>query len=307
MGEKMKKFKNLFIILIILYIFLQIIKNSEMVHSTIIFSYDIFINTVFPNLFPFLVLSSLLINYGFVEICFKLFNPLMKKMFKISGSCSFIFIMSLLTGFPSNAKYTRELYEDGKIDEIEATKILMFTHFSNPLFVIGTISMFINKKVAIIILLTHYIGNIIIGLIFRNSFISNTESSIKKIKRLSFGTCFSNGVKDSINTLLLIYGTMTSFLVITAIIQNIISLNSFDHAVMSGILEFTQGLKYTSMIDVEDKIKAILMAMFISFGGISVHMQILSIIGDTKIKYQPFLIARLIHASISGILVYLLI
>ena len=30
----------------------------------------------------------------------------MKKIFKISGNCSFIFIMSLLTGFPSNSKYS---------------------------------------------------------------------------------------------------------------------------------------------------------------------------------------------------------
>ena len=100
---------------------------------------------------------------------------------------------------------------------------------------------------------------------------------------------------------------MTSFLIITTIIQNTISLSSYNSALLSGILEFTQGLKYVSMLDVTNSFKSVLMAMFISFGGISVHMQILSIISDSKIKYQPFLCARFIHAAISGLLVFIMI
>ena len=140
----MKKINNFFIIIIFLYIIIQILFNNILIQNTIYFSYKLFFKNVFPNLFPFLVISHFLINYGFVEICLNLFDSLMKKVFKINGASSFIFIMSLLTGFPSNAKYTKELLLQGKIDENEATKILTFTHFSNPLFVIGTISTFIN-------------------------------------------------------------------------------------------------------------------------------------------------------------------
>ena len=67
----------------------------------------------------------------------------------------------------------------------------------------------------------------------------------------------------------------------------------------------TQGLKYISIQELPLKIKTIISTMFISFGGISVHMQIISILSDTKIKYFPFLIARVIHALMSGILIYL--
>lgn len=47
--------------------------------------------------------------------------------------------------FPSNAKYTKELYLEGSINEHEASKILMFTHFSNPLFLLGTLFIFVFK------------------------------------------------------------------------------------------------------------------------------------------------------------------
>ena len=64
---------------------------------------------MFPTLFPFFIISDLLINYGFVEIASKLFTPLM-KFFKIKKECACIFVLSLFSGFPSNSKYAKELF-----------------------------------------------------------------------------------------------------------------------------------------------------------------------------------------------------
>lgn len=304
----MKKHLNSLVMLLLLYITLQVLNNHTEVTNSILFSFKIFKNNVFPNIFPFLIISGLLINYGFVDICSKIFSPIMKKLFRINGNASFIFIMSLLSGFPSNAKYTKELYLNGCLDEIEATKILMFTHFSNPLFIIGTISVFLNsQRIAIIILICHYITNIIIGLLFRNAFISDENKSINKTIPKNFGLALSSTIMSCINTLLLIFGTITVFLIITTLLSKQLPLPSFYQSILSGIFEMTQGLKYTSLLDISLKTKAILMTMFISFGGLSVHMQVLSIISDTKIRYQPYLIARLLHCSIAGLLVYFLL
>lgn len=302
----MKKIKNFLIILFCFIFIFLIFKNNKSVNEIIIFSFELFKTKVFPNLFPFLVLSEILINYNFVTICSSYFSNAFKFLFKISGSASFVFIMSLLTGFPSNAKYAKELYNKGYITDKEATKILMFTHFSNPLFVIGTISMFINTKIAILVLISHYLGNIIIGLIFRNYNVSLNNSYMKTNKPKSFGICFSEAIKNSINILLLIFGTITSFLIISELIKKNLNLNDFFNILISGLLEFTQGINFASYMD-NIKIKTILMTAFISFGGISVHMQILSIISDSKIKYYPFLFARLLHAFISSLIIYFLI
>ena len=66
----------------------------------------------------------------------------------------------------------------------------------------------------------------------------------------------------------------------------------------------TQGLKYISILEIPLKLKTIISTIFISFGGLSVHMQIISILSDTKIKYYPFLVSRILHATISGLLVF---
>ena len=286
-----QKIISILIMSFLLFIAIEILTESKEILDTVAYSFSIWKNNLFPSLFPFFVLSEILINYGFIELVGELFKPIMNRLFKVSGTSAFIFIMSLISGFPSNARYTRNLYEQGLINEAEATKILTFTHFSNPLFILGTISLLFlnNKRAGLIVLISHYISNIIIGIIIRNKLYVTKQKekfslkcAISKMhnKRIQnnqpLGTIISNSLINSINSLLLILGVVT------------------------------QGLKHVSLLNVSLKTKSIIMAMIISFGGLSVHTQVLSFISDTKIKYTPFLIARIFHAILAGILVFIL-
>ena len=313
-------YKSIFIMFLLLFVLFLILTSSQSVIDSIMLSFSIWKNNVFPTLFPFFVLSEILINYGFVELTSELFKPFM-RLFKLKGACAFGFVMSLISGFPSSAKYVRELFIAGNINCIEASKLLIFTHFSNPLFVLGTISVLFlkNKKVGLLILATHYIGNIFVGLIFRN--FGNCECDKEKIslkqalinmhkKRISnnksFGEIISGALLNAIDTLLLIFGVVTLFLIITTILDNNINLSSYYQSILNGIVEMTQGLKYVSILDIPLKIKGTLSVLIISFGGVSVHMQVISILSDTKIKYFPFLVARIIHALVSTLMFYFL-
>ena len=314
-----KTVKTITILCILLFIAFEILTESKSILETVNFSFNIWKENVFPSLFPFFVLSELLINYGFIEIIGEVFKPFMNKIFKTKGVGAFALFMGMISGFPSSAKYIRELNKKNLIDEKEATKLLMFTHFSNPLFILGTISLLFlnNKEVGLLILICHYLGNFIIGIIFRNYYASkqeNTKISLKKVlneinkkqdkNKKSFGEVMTTALLNSINTLILILGVVTVFLIITTIIDNNINLNSFQQSILNGIVEMTQGLKYVSLEEIPLKLKCILSTMIISFGGLSVHMQVISILSDTKIKYLPFLTARIIHALISSLLVF---
>lgn len=317
-----QKIISILIMLFLIFIGIEILTESQEILDTVGYSFSIWKNNLFPSLFPFFVLSEILVNFGFIELVGELFKPIMNKVFKLSGSSAFIFIMSLISGFPSNAKYTKNLYDNGLINELEATKILTFTHFSNPLFILGTISiMFLNnKKAGLIVLLSHYLANIIIGIIIRNKIYitdQNEKFSIKNAvlkmhnKRIQnnqpLGTIISNSLINSINSLLLILGVVTMFLIITTILDKHFHLNIYLKTILCSIMEMTQGLKHISLLNVSLNFKTIMMTMIISFGGLSVHTQVLSFISDTKIKYTPFLLARIIHAVLSGILAFILL
>ena len=321
-GHFMKKILTTVLILtILLFVVFEILTESESILNAVSFSFNIWKENVFPSLFPFFVLSELLINYGFIELVGEIFKPFMNKVFRVKGVGAFALIMSLISGFPSSSKYIKELYNKNLINQNEATKLLMFTHFSNPLFILGTISLLFlnNKEVGLLILICHYLGNFIIGIIFRNYYPSKEENkniSIKKVlteisnnrvkSNKKFGEIITTALLNSINTLILILGVITMFLVITTIIDNNINLNSFHQSILNGFVEMTQGLKYVSLEEIPLKLKCILSTMIISFGGLSVHMQVISILSDTKINYLPFLTARIIHAIISSLLMFFL-
>ena len=274
--------------------------------NSVKFSYDIWKNNIFPSILPFFIVSSLLINYGFVELAAYLFKPLM-FLFGINPNISIAFIMSMLSGFPSSSKYIKELVDKKLINEEEASKALMFAHFSNPLFIIGTISILLNKKISIFILIIHYITNIIIGILFRNYHNTYIKSKMNiKLPNNNIGLILTKSIKDAIETLLLILGSISVCSFICTIINHTFKFNNILSAIINGLFEITQGLKYVSLLNISLKIKTTISVMFLSFGGLSIHIQIKSILSDTNIKYIPYLISRILHTTISGILSYIL-
>ncbi len=310
----MKKILKIILPLFIYTFFLGLILLSPtIVKKAVLDGLNIWINNIIPSMLPFYILSEFLINYGFVQIISFFTNNLTFWLFKAGGEATFIFLMSLLTGTPSSAKYIKELCNQKLINDEEGTKLLTFTHFINPLFIINiTYIIFHNFHITIIILITHYLSNIIIGLLFRNYYVSSKKTtsftkSINSIEAKNFSITLSNAIKKSFNTLLLILGTIIFFLIIINLFNNYLHLNYYHLVIINGLLEITSGISLLNNTNLPVAFLASMITFFLSFGGISIHMQIKSIISDTSIKYYPYLIARIIHASISSLIVYFLI
>lgn len=299
--------KNIIYLLVLTITLFEMLCNSSLIINSVTFSFSLCINNLFPSLFPFMILSNILMEYGFVDIASELLKPIMNKFFKSHEYGSFVLILSIISGTPSNSKYINELLNKNMINEYDATKLLLFTHFVNPLFVINTIgvSFLHNKLLGIIILISHYLGNFIVGIIFRNyhKINNSTKINISKAittldKKNNFISILTNSIISSINTLLIILGVITTCLIITSLID--------INPILNGFLEITQGLKYISTTNLEILKKVLLTTFLISFGGFSIHAQSFSILSNKKIKYIPYLLARITHGITSSIIVYIL-
>ena len=165
-----------------------------------------------------------------------------------------------------------------------------------------------DKHLTIIVLISHYIGNIIIGIIFRNYHYSYTKDNIKfKLNESKpIGDVLSKSIKDSIETLLLILGSISLFSFFIIIIKKMFSFNDITLSIISGLLEMTNGLNLVSLLTIPMKYKIVISSMMLSFGGLSIHIQIKSILSDTDIKYIPYLLSRIIHSIISGIIAFII-
>lgn len=303
------KYVNFLICTIILFFLIESFDHTNLIINTFLESTKLWFYNIIPTLSPFFVITDLLSNYGFINYISKIFGKVM-KIFNLSQECSYAFFMSIISGFPGNAKLIKELLDNREINELEANKLLTFTHFSNPLFIIGTIGLLFlnNKKIGLIILIVHYITNFIVGILFRNIYkINHIIKENKKKEQFPFINCLLKSINSSINTLLIILG----IIILTSLIINIITINlnipSFNKSLLTGFIEMTQGLKLISQEPISIQLKASLMTFFLSFGGVSIHLQIMSILIEYKINYYIYLLSRIIHSSIASIMVYIII
>lgn len=294
--------KKLFNILIFFIIIFLILKNSIEIIESIKFSFNICVNNLFPCLIPFMIISNILINYNFVQDISDILSNITTKIFKVNKSCAFALIMSMISGTPSNSKYLKDLFNNGLINEYDISKCLCFCHFTNPIFILGTIgySFLGNKRIGLIILISHYLGNFISGILNRNKKykIINLEHKSNLNKKV-FINVLNESIKSTIDTLLLIMGIITSCLIITGLINSIFKINN-DYKFIFGILEITQGLKYLSLSNINITLKIVISTFFITFGGFCIHLQIFSILDNNKIRYLPYFINRIFTGILSS-------
>ena len=287
-----KNIKDLIILIIFTLILFGILKNYNLVIESIKVSTNLWLFKLFPSLFPFLVIGSILINYNFAYY--------FTKIFKIKSNDFIIFILSLLSGFPSSAKYVKDMYLKKDITLNEANNILCFTFFANPLFLLSILSLSFNKKITLFIILSHYVANIVIYLFLKNN---NKNQVIKTNVNLS--EIIASSIKDGINTLLLILGTITFYNIFITIFKSFIH-NQFLISLITGILEFSQGLNSLKLLNLSLFLKALMAIMFVSFGSLSILTQIKSIISDTNINFKKFVKFRFVHVLIAWSLFVLL-
>ncbi|MBO6194886.1 MAG: hypothetical protein J6O56_00915 [Bacilli bacterium] len=283
----MKKYTNIILIFLFVILDIFILYKSKIVIN----SFRETLNICLYNLMPTLFLS-ILINQMLIKLNFEKFIPkkLIKKLFNINDKEASIFLLSIVSGFPNNSKML--------IDDINLNNIIQYTNFINPIFLICTIK---DLKLSILILLSHYISSIIIGIILRNkNIIYTNKNSYNKVSYLSM---YYSTLKDTIYTISIIFSNILLFSIINSLIINIFNFNDIVSSIIKGIIEFSSGIYDISNMSI--KYKGLIILFIISFSSFSMHMQIMSI--NPKIKYIKFFLFRIFNVFISCFIYYFLI
>lgn len=270
--------KNALIVVLLILIYIK----RPLVLASTIKGIELWKNSVFPSIFPILIISDLILSSNIINIISKFLGNAFEKIFKVSRYASYVFIMSVFSGCPSNAKYIKDLYDARVIDANECVKILAMSLLYNPLLIL-TITPFFTKKDTIFLLSTNIIINLIIGFINRNYHSShNDQIKIKKNFDLVKST------NNAVNVLLLILGTIIIFITLSSIIP-------VDSPLLKGMLEITNGINMIGESNYLYKYKMLFTGILLSFGGFSIIGQIKSIFKDTSLDYSLFYKSRIIH------------
>ncbi|PAB58883.1 sporulation integral membrane protein YlbJ [Anaeromicrobium sediminis] len=328
------------LLLLILSFICSIALNPKVSYEGAKLGVSTWINVVLPALLPFFIGTEMLIRLGFVRFIGTLLEPIVKPIFNVPGEGSFIFLMSIASGYPMGVKLTSQLREDNLISKEDGQRLLSFCSTSGPLFILGAVAigMFQNKSLGILILISHYLGSLMTGFTFRfykksksNNFSLNKTTYSGKIKTSlsymkntnnSFGVIFSESVKKGMEVLFVIGGYIILFSVLIQIIKhgNIIEaltikissmplLGSLDRkiytALISGFIEITVGCRELSLIEsLSFRNQAVFASLIISWSGLSIHAQSLSIISKTDLSCGIYIFSKVIHSFFSALLAF---
>lgn len=229
-----------------------------------------------------MIISDFILSTNLINIISNLIGPIFTKLFKTSKYSAYVFIMSVFSGCPTNAKYINDLYQNNVIVKEEVVKILSMSLLYNPILIL-TITSFLNYKDSVYLIICNILSNIIIGLINRNY---KCNISNKDIKSKDFSLV--NSISNSINVLLLILGSIITFTALNSLLP-------INHPLLSGILEITNGINLINSLNGLYKYKLIFTGILMGFGGFSILTQIKSIFKDTSIDYSLYYKSRIIH------------
>lgn len=316
-------------------------------------------DVLFPSLFPFFVISEIMLGFGVVHLAGALLDPLMRPLFNIPGSGGFVAAMGYVSGYPVGARLTAKLREQELISRVEGERLVAFTTSSDPIFLLGAVSVgfFHDASLGLILALAHYGGGLIVGLLMsfhgrreplssgqvvsaephgykgnpapstpgRLALALRSMAEARRKDGRSLGELLKSAIMSSLQLIIVVGGLVVFFNVLMELLARagIMSVlfagtdqllqlagvsPELSKALVSGFFEVTLGARSAgeAASAVPLQFKAAAAALILSWGGLSVHAQVASILNGTGLRYLPFMAARLIHAFLSAGLVLLL-
>ena len=282
---------------------------------------------VLPTLFPFFIATELLCKTNFAYILGKIFNKFMKPLFNVPGESCIALILGTISGYPIGAKIVCNLKKEKIISKIEAERLIAYTNNSGPLFILGTVGIALlgNKSIGLLLLTSHILSSLFVGYCFKfwkkdkldtnfREMRFNSKQSLLKISDI--GELLGNSIKNSISNILSIGGFVVLFSVILSILKNsgfiniINSIfltfgipNEISTSIFTGIIELTNGINLSTSIYSSFPLVSILITSFLlGLGGISVLLQVYSIIVKENISIKPYIYGKLLQGTFSVLL-----
>lgn len=275
-------------------------------------------SSVLPALLPFFICANFMIALGLPAVFGRFFESSFRKIFGAPGVSAFIFSISITSGYPMGAKLIGDLGRRKEITTDDAKRILTFCSTSGPLFMLGAVGagMLGSTAAGVVIAVSHYLGALLNGLFYRLFYalqIPSPKSCVKYNKihtrmhlpKENLLDIFTESILSSFKALGVICGYIVLFTLATDFMQFTGVLNyldtSYGKSLAKGFLEMTVGCNSVALAeDIDLTIKCVVCSILISWGGVSILAQSMSMLNGLNISVWYYAYIKLTHALISG-------
>ena len=267
---------------------------------------DLAVSKLIPSLFPFMVISDMILNSQASELLSRVLGKPFSKLFGVSYEGGSAFVFGSLFGFPVGLLFALGLYEDGKIDLRELMRLSLFVSMPSPAFFISAVGegYFGSTRFGIALYLCAFCSNILIGIVTRGLFCKFEKEYFclrgwgeKREKN----NAFISAVTSSARSLFSISSFVVFFSMIGAVAEHTLAPyvdNGAFFSLLFGAMEMTGGVAKAAALGVKG---APLAAAILGFSGISVLCQLISVTKNYRLPIGAYIVAKLFCAS-SGFL-----
>ena len=294
--------KNIFKYILFTAAFFVLILNPETASRAVINSMRISVSRIIPSIFPFMVLSELII-YTF------------ENRFSKSKSSKIAVIPLILlgnaSGFPVGAKNTGKLHEKGIISEKQAVVCAILSGNASISFAVSFVgaNLFLSKKTGLIIYLCQLCASIIsaifCALILKERKSQKERQLIGENRKITFEEAFINSVSSTSTSCLTVTAFITVFGIIIEYVDlvcNKLSLSPCFIALISSFLEISNGCFQS--VSLPSTLSYVICAFAVGFSGLSVMFQSMSFLSKVEIRCLPFIAFKLLQGCLSSLIAY---
>ena len=285
-------------------------------------------NVIIPSLFPFFVLSALVVDLGLAGYIGRALEGLMRPLFNVPGACASAFVLGFVGGYPVGARTALSLYQKGMCTKTEAERLLSFCNNSGPAFILGVVGagVFASSRVGVLLSLAHAAASICVGLFFRfyRRGKKGREARVSpKFEAERFTTAFTGAVKNSFLSTLNICAFVVFFTVVIRLLFLSGALPALARllGVLLSPLGFTQEWAerlLTGAIELSSGVWTLsgaggmagrmsLAAFMLGWAGLSVHCQVLSFLGGSGLSVRTYIAGKFLHGGLAALFTALLV
>ncbi len=275
--------------------------------------------TVIPSLFPFMVLSELIVSGCAQNAAFsRLLSPL-GRLFGLppAGCCAVV--LGLLCGFPVGAKCVCQAYDSGNLTREEAERALAFSNNPSSAFLISAVgvSLWSNRRFGTVLYAVVVGCSVISGILLRKrqkrGTAVYTEATFHSLEPPRAGIrLFTEAVRSSMSSMLLVCAYVIFFSTLVGALGIALAplkLSQTVNTALFGLLELSGGVSAASALK-NPITGAVLCAFCVGWSGLSVHCQALSVCDGKNFSFRLYFLAKLFQgvlcALVFGALVILI-
>lgn len=255
-------------------------------------------NILIPSIFPFMVLTNLLISCGFEGMVKCLIKRPFEYIFHLNANLASAYFIGLIAGYPQGAYAVCSIYDKGGCTKEEAQRAIAFCNNTGPAFVIAGIGgMYRNIRIGVMLYLLQISVSLLYGIITRPKKVSICPEKTEK-KEIGFDV-IPRAVTSSVLPMLEICG----FVIIFSLICNLISRIPVP-IYLKGVIYTLTEISCGSNFVCNNALPLALCGFGIMWSGLCVHLQTHAVV-KKRFSMKRYYIGKALQAISVFLLLYL--